>query len=92
MEPPKGRQRRERGWALRFYAVSGAIWLGTSGIFGALIVNWTQPVSIAQFGLMAFFLFSFSWGFTKRLFSLVLPPFRLPDGSAFHPMWRDPRG
>lgn len=63
---------------MRFFAVAFAIWLGTSAIFGALVVNWTQSVSIAQFGLMVFFLFSFAWVFTRRLFSLVLPPFRLP--------------
>ncbi|HLB68903.1 MAG TPA: glycosyltransferase family 2 protein [Thermoplasmata archaeon] len=78
MRQRERRERRERAWALRFFAVTGAIWLGTSAIFGALVVNWTQSVSIAQFGLMVFFLFSFAWVFTRRLFSLVLPPFRLP--------------
>jgi cellulose synthase/poly-beta-1,6-N-acetylglucosamine synthase-like glycosyltransferase len=41
-------------------------------------VNWTQLISLAQFVLMVFFLFSFAFVFSKRLLSLSLPPFRLP--------------
>jgi len=55
-----------------------AIWLVTVALFGATTVNWTQPISLVQFGLMAFFLFSFAYVFGKRVFSLFLPPFRLP--------------
>lgn len=47
-------------------------------VFGATIVNWTQTISLVQFGLMTFFLFSFSFVFSKRLFSLFLPPYPLP--------------
>lgn len=54
------------------------IWLAGAALFGLFIVNWTQAISIVQFGLMVLFLFSFSFVFTKRLFSLVLPPFELP--------------
>jgi len=71
------RARRERRFARRFFAVVGAIWVGTAFLFGAFVVNWAQAVSIAQFALMLVFLFSFAFVFSKRLFSLVLPPFRL---------------
>ena len=80
--PPEGAARRralrERAWGGRFFAVVGGIWIASIALFGGHVVNWYQPVSVAQFGLMVVFLFAFSFAFTKRLFSLVLPPFRLP--------------
>ncbi len=72
------RTARERTWARRFFALVAGLWLGTSALFAAFVVNWTQPVSVAQFVLMGIFLFSFAFVFAKRLFSLVLPPFPLP--------------
>ena len=35
-------------------------------------------MSLVQFGLMALFLFSFAFVFSKRLLSLFLPPFQIP--------------
>lgn len=68
------RRREERRWARRFFAAVGAIWLGTVALFATFVVNWGNPVSLAQFGLMVVFLWSFAYVFAKRLFSLVLPP------------------
>ena len=50
-------------------------------------MNWYQHVSLVQFALMVLFLFSFAYVFSKRVLSLVLPPFRLPalDGLARSP-------
>ena len=72
------RAQRERRWARRFFAVVVAIWVGTASAFGVSVVNWRQPISVAQFALMLVFLFSFAWVFARRVFSLVLPPFPLP--------------
>ncbi len=55
-----------------------SIWIGTVLAFGVTVVNWTQTISIIQFSLMVFFLFSFSYVFSKRVFSLFLPPYPLP--------------
>ncbi|MBI4416308.1 MAG: glycosyltransferase, partial [Euryarchaeota archaeon] len=69
---------QERLWGRRFFAVVFAVWILCVVVFGAAVVNWSQPVSVAQFVLMAFFLFSFAFAFAKRVVSLLLPPFRLP--------------
>lgn len=80
--PPEGvrevREARERAFGRRFFALVAAIWLGTLTAFSLAIVNWSQTVSLVQFGLMTVFLFSFAFTFAKRLLSLVLPPFHLP--------------
>ncbi len=47
-------------------------------LFGVFVVNWTNFISLLQFGFMLFFTFSFCLTFTKRLFSLFVPPFLLP--------------
>jgi len=65
-----------------------SIWIATAAAFGLWVVNWTQPVSLAQYALMLIFLFSFAFVFSKRLASLVLPPFRLP---ALSRLTRQPR-
>ncbi len=80
------RQLLERRWRRRFLTTVFAMWIGIAAAFGVTVVNWTQTVSLLQFGLMIFFLFSFSFVFSKRLFSLFLPPYPLPaldrvDGS-----------
>src|SRR5256712_12517436 len=72
------REERERRFGRRFFALVGGVWLGTLLIFGATTVNWFHGISLAQFALMVVFLFSFAFVFSKRLLSLVLPPFRLP--------------
>jgi len=72
------RQARERAFGRRFFVLVAAIWLGALAAFSLAIVNWSQPVSLVQFGLMTVFLFSFAFTFTKRLLSLVLPPSHLP--------------
>src|SRR5512137_759189 len=71
------RDARERKWARRFFALVLGIWIAAIAIFGATTVSWT-PISIAQFALMVVFLFSFAFVFSKRILSMVLPPFRLP--------------
>ena len=72
------REQRERWFGRRFFALVGGVWIGTLLIFGATTVNWFHGVSLARFALMVVFLFSFAFVFSKRLLSLVLPPFRLP--------------
>ena len=73
------REERERRFGRRFFALVGGVWIGTLLIFGATTVNWFHGVSLAQFALMVVFLFSFAFVFSKRVLSLVLPPFRLPS-------------
>lgn len=68
----------ERLWGRRFFAVVFLVWGTTVTAFAVIAVNWSLVVSLVQFGLMVLFLFSFSFVFTKRVLSLVLPPFRLP--------------
>src|SRR6266511_17064 len=72
------RGREEQRFGRAFLALVLAIWAGSILLFGATTVNWVQPVSLVQFGLMVFFLFSFAYVFSRRVLSLVLPPFRLP--------------
>src|SRR5439155_16061525 len=78
MAPRSEREQRERRFGRRFFALVSGIWVGTLLIFGATAVNWFHGISLAQFALMVVFLFSFAFVFSKRLVSLVLPPFRLP--------------
>ncbi len=79
LNPKSKRVLQERRWSRRFFSVVASIWLGIVAVFAIFVVNWTQVVSLAQFGLMVLFLFSFAFTFSKRLFSLVLPPYRLPS-------------
>src|SRR6266487_174948 len=69
----------ERRWGRRFFAVVLGVWVTTVAAFGAIAVNWYQHVSLAQFGLMVLFLFSFAFVFSKRLLSLFLPPYVIPS-------------
>ncbi len=75
---PEGRVAAERRFANRFFAVVFLIWLTAVGIFAATTVNFGSWISVTQFALMILFLLSFSIVFTKRLFSLVIPPYPLP--------------
>jgi len=70
---------KERRFARRFFGAVVALWIGAVVVFGGTTVNFGLPISIAQYGLMVLFLFSFAWVFTKRLASLVLKPFPLPS-------------
>ncbi len=71
------RQVQELRWSRRFLATVFSIWIGTTIAFGVTTVNWTQTISLVQFSLIIFFLFSFSFAFSKRLYSLLLPPYPL---------------
>src|SRR2546425_920043 len=73
------REERERRFGRRFFALVGGVWIGTLLIFGATTVNWFHGVSLARFALMVVFLFSFAFVSSRRVLSLVLPPFRLPS-------------
>lgn len=64
--------------ARAYFNVTAIIFLACMGLFGVFVVSWGNPLSIAQFGLLVFFTFSFSLTFTKRLFSLLVRPFTLP--------------
>jgi len=68
----------ERRWGRRFFGVVFGVWVVTVAAFGTIAVNWFQHVSLAQFALMVLFLFSFAFVFSKRVLSLVLPPFNPP--------------
>ncbi|MFQ5986486.1 MAG: glycosyltransferase family 2 protein, partial [Thermoplasmata archaeon] len=67
----------ERRWGRRFFSVMFSIWIGVALVFAVTVVNWSQLISLVQFGLMVLFLFSFSFAFSKRLLSLFLPPYPL---------------
>ncbi len=77
MEPTR-RAAEERRFANRFFAVAFAIWIGAVVIFAGTTVNFRSWISVFQFALIIFFLFSFAIVFTKRLFSLVVKPYPLP--------------
>ena len=93
--PDVGRKRfdwREDGEPMEvakayFYCVA-IIFSTCMGLFGAFVVNLASTVSLLQFGLMVFFTFSFSLTFTKRLFSLFVPPYSLPRLASLE---KDPR-
>lgn len=70
-----------------FYCVA-IIFSTCMGLFGAFVVNLASAVSLLQFWLMIFFTFSFSLTFTKRLFSLFVPPTLFPGS----PVWKRTRG
>ncbi len=84
----EGRVIAERRFAHRFFALVFAIWIGAVSIFAATTVNFRSWISIVQFGLMVFFLFSFSIVFSKRVVSLFVKPFPLPR---LDPIARQPR-
>jgi cellulose synthase/poly-beta-1,6-N-acetylglucosamine synthase-like glycosyltransferase len=64
--------------AIAYFSVTAIIFLACMGLFGVFVVTWGNPLSMAQFGLLVFFTFSFSLTFTKRLFSLFVRPFPIP--------------
>ncbi len=72
------RTARERLFARRFFSFVAAVWIGTAVLFGLFVVRWSEPVSVAQYVLMVVFLFSFAFGFSKRVFSLVMKPTAAP--------------
>ncbi len=72
------RLRRERRFANRFFTLVFGIWIAAVLIFAGTTVNFRSPISLLQFGLIIFFLFSFAIAFTKRLVSLVVKPYSLP--------------
>jgi cellulose synthase/poly-beta-1,6-N-acetylglucosamine synthase-like glycosyltransferase len=75
---PEGRIAAERRFARRFFALVLGIWLVTVAVFAATTVNFGSWISLVQFSLMVFFLFSFSIVFSKRVVSLVVKPYPLP--------------
>ncbi len=85
---PGERTASEKIWARRFFALVVGIWAGAIVTFAATAVNWSLHVSVAQFALMAVFLFGFAYAFSKRLASLFLPPHVLP---ALESLARTPR-
>lgn len=68
----------EQQFANRFFAFVFVIWLVAVLVFAGTTVNFASPISLFQFGLMIFFLFSFAIVFAKRLVSLVVRPYPLP--------------
>ena len=85
---PESRAAAERRFANRFFALVFGIWLGAVVIFAGTTVDFHAPISVFQFALMVFFLFSFAIVFAKRLVSLVLKPYPLPKLDA---LARQPR-
>jgi membrane glycosyltransferase len=74
----EGRNSAQRRFANRFFILVLGIWLGAVAIFAATTVNFRSWISVLQFGLMVFFLFTFAIVFSKRIVSLVVKPFPLP--------------
>lgn len=85
---PGARVAAERRFANRFFALVFAIWGIAVLVFAGTTVNFGSPISLFQFGLMIFFLFSFAIVFAKRLASLVIKPYPLPKLEA---LARQPR-
>ena len=85
---PEARVAAERRFANRFFALAFAIWAVAVVIFAGTTVNFASPISVFQFALMVFFLFSFSIVFAKRVVSLFLKPYPLPKLGA---LARQPR-
>ena len=75
---PEGRAKAERRFANRFFALVFGIWIAAVVIFAGTTVNFASPISVFQFVLMVFFLFSFAIVFAKRVVSLVIKPYPLP--------------
>ena len=78
----------EQRFARRFYAFVAGIWATTVLVFAGTAVNFSQWISVLQFVLISLFFASFAFGFTKRLVSLVVKPYRLPKLDA---LARQPR-
>ncbi|HYM40926.1 MAG TPA: glycosyltransferase family 2 protein, partial [Thermoplasmata archaeon] len=74
----EGRHIAQRRFANRFFLLVFGIWLGTVLIFATTTVNFGSWISVTQFGLMIFFLFSFAIVFSKRVVSLFVKPYPLP--------------
>ncbi len=62
----------------RFFGAVLALWIGSAAVFGWFVVDFRQPISVSQFVLVVFFMFSFAFGFLKRAVSLAVPPATLP--------------
>ncbi len=75
---PEGRAVAERRFAHGFFAFVVVLWAALVFVFAGTVVNFASWISVLQFVLMLFFLFSFSIVFSKRIFSLFVPPFALP--------------
>ena len=67
----------ERRFARRFYALVLGVWAAAVVLFAGTAVNFTLWISVLQFVLIALFFLSFAFGFSKRLVSLVVKPYRL---------------
>jgi len=74
----EGRATAQRRFANRFFVLVAGIWIGAVAIFAGTTVNFGSWISVLQFGLMVFFLFSFAIVFSKRIVSLFVKPFPLP--------------
>ena len=74
----EGRSVAQRRFANRFFVLVLAIWIGAVAIFAGTTVNFRSWISVLQFGLMVFFLFSFAIVFSKRVVSLFVKPYPLP--------------
>ena len=74
----EGRHSAQQRFANRFFLLVVSIWLGTVLIFAGTTVNFGSWISVLQFALMVFFLFSFSIVFSKRIVSLFVKPYPLP--------------
>ena len=78
----EGRATAQRRFANRFFVLVLGIWIGAVAIFAGTTVNFGSWISVLQFGLMVFFLFSFAIVFSKRIVSLFVKPFPLPKLNA----------
>ncbi len=85
---PVSRRVAERRFANRFFALAFGIWIAAVLIFAGTTVNFASPISLFQFALIIFFLFSFAIVFTKRVVSLFVRPYPLPKLDA---LARQPR-
>ena len=65
-----------------YFTASAFVFLTCIGLFAAFVVNWANPLSLVQFGLLIFFTFSFALTFTIRLFSLFIRPFPISQLAA----------
>lgn len=85
---PHDRRAAQDRFARGFFALVLVIWLAAVAIFAGTTVNFGSWISVLQFSLMVFFLFTFAIAFSKRLVSLVVRPYPLPR---LDPIARQPK-